>query len=712
MKKIVIPLFIIILLLASGCAQPPVKPGKVTIEPGTFTELSLDIDKPVNTNTFKSVTEYTEFVKSHQGGSGYYGGGVRMLADVGEDMVMEQAISAPMAKGMPEPAFDMAGSSNEFSETNIQVAGVDEADMLKTDGNYIYTISNDVLYIIKAYPGEDAEIVSTLPYEKDNPQSIFIDGDRMAVFGDFQNLDFYKDMDFRPTQGMTFFDIYDISDKSKPKLLKEYRFEGQYFNGRMVDDYVYFVVRTGVEYRPVFPTPIIFEDGVRSSMPVTDIHYFNIPYDNPQFITVHSIDINNIAAAVDSTGVAVEYGQNLYMSQDNMYVTYTQRINEYDIEKEITMSVLEPLLSQEDKKLIAKIKLTDNDILNQNEKENKIYNIYMSYSNYMTGDERDDLEDEVDTLLMEKLEDIEHFEYTVINKIKVNSGKVSVTDNGKVPGRIINQFSMDEAADGNFRIATTISGRWSRFEKTRTDSTNNVYVLDKNLKIVGELEGLAETEQIYSTRFIGDRLYMVTFRQVDPFFVIDLSNPTNPKELGKLKIPGFSRYLHPYDKDTIIGIGQDATEAGRTRGLKVSLFDVSDVENPKEVAKFVTDEKYAQSTALTEHKAFLFDREKELMVIPVYSYNYGRDGDSSGYNGAFVFKINKDAIELRGLIDHSMAEGGSGNYRYRAQVERSLWINELLYTKSPTLLRINELEDLSSVKNLDLTKVNTKIPIY
>ncbi len=708
MKKIILSLFIITLLLAAGCTQPPVKPGKTVLAPGTYTEISLDIDEPVTTSSFKSVTEYAEFIKSYEGGSGYYGRGGMMLSDVGEDMMVMET-SAPMAKGAP--AMDMAGSSNEFSETNIQVAGVDEADMLKTDGNYIYTISNDILYIIKAYPGEDAEIVATLPYEEDDPQSIFIDGDRMAVFGDFQNLDFYKDMDFRPTQGMTFFDIYDISDKSNPKLLKEYRFEGRYFNGRMIDDYVYFVVRTGVEYRPVFPTPIIFEDGVRSSMPVTDIHYFNIPYDNPQFITVHSIDINNIAAAVDSTGVAVEYGQNLYMSQDNMYITYTQRINEYDIEKEITMSVLEPLLSQEDKKLIAKIKLTDNDILNQNEKENKIYQIYMSYANYMTGDERDDLEDEVDVLLMEKLEEIEHFEYTVINKIKVNEGKVSVTDNGKVPGRIINQFSMDEEGD-NFRIATTISGRWSRFEKTRTDSTNNVYVLDKSLKIVGELEGLAETEQIYSTRFIGDRLYMVTFRQVDPFFVIDLSNPENPKELGKLKIPGFSRYLHPYDKDTIIGIGQDATETGRTRGLKVSLFDVSDVENPKEVAKFVTDEKYAQSTALTEHKAFLFDKEKELMVIPAYSYEYNRDGGSAGYNGAFVFKINKDAIELRGLIDHSMAEGDSGHYRYRAQVERSLWINELLYTKSPTLLRINELEDLSSVKNLDLVEVNTKIPIY
>ena len=103
---------------------------------------------------------------------------------------------------------------------------------------------------------------------------------------------------------------------------------------------------------------------------------------------------------------------------------------------------------------------------------------------------------------------------------------------------------------------------------------------------------------------------MVTFEQVDPFFVIDLSNPKKIKELGKLKIPGFSRYLHPYDKNTIIGIGKDATETGRTKGLKISLFDVSDVENPEEIAKYVSESRYADSTALYEHKAFLFSKEK------------------------------------------------------------------------------------------------------
>jgi len=496
---------------------------------------------------------------------------------------------------------------------------------------------------------------------------------------------------------MSFFNIYDMSNRANPKLEKEFKFEGNYFNARMKDNFVYFVVMNQPVFRPE-PMPLIFEGTEKRAMRISDIHYFNIPYNNPQLVTVHAIDIKE-AENTDSESVAVEYGQNLYMSHQNIYITYTKFINEWELRQDIMKDLLEPFLTLADRQLIEKIKAADDDLLSKAEKDSKILQIHMSYLNLLSQKEQDELQDKAESLLEKKLEEYKHLEFTVINKIEVSDGIITVADSGKVPGHLINQFSMDEK-DGLLRIATTISPRWSI--KQRTDSSNNVYALDENMKIVGELEGLAETEQIYSTRFIDDRLYMVTFRQVDPFFVIDLSNPRNIRELGQLKIPGFSRYLHPYDKDTIIGIGQDATETGRVKGLKISLFDVSDVENPEEIANYVTEERYAYSTALYEHKAFLFDREKELLVIPAYSY----EKDSS-YNGAFVFRIAKDDIELRGLIDHSK---GSSPY-YQPQVERSLYIEELLYTKSPGLLRINEIDDLSSVKDIQL-KGSSKIDVY
>ena len=329
--------------------------------------------------------------------------------------------------------------------------------------------------------------------------------------------------------------------------------------------------------------------------------------------------------------------------------------------------------------------------------------VYWSYLNYLPYEEQESIWDEVEKRLEQKLEEYEFFEFTIINKLGVSSGDINVLANGKAPGHIINQFSLDEDVESAvLRIATTVSERWSNYGELRWESTNNVYTLDANLNVIGELEGLAEGEQIYSTRFMGDKLYMVTFEQIDPFFVIDLSDPRNIRELGQLKIPGFSRYLHPYDENTIIGIGQDATETGRTTGLKISLFDVSDFNNPKEIAKYVSDERYTDSTAMYEHKAFLFSREKELLVIPVYSYGWiddrGRNHDD--YNGALVFRITRDEIELRDLINH--AEGWVGGRAYGPQVERSLYIEDLLYTKSPYLLKINDLEDLSLVKDVEL----------
>jgi uncharacterized secreted protein with C-terminal beta-propeller domain len=537
----------------------------------------------------------------------------------------------------------------------------------------------------------------------------------VVVFGNYYNLEYFKSIDFVPRQGMTYFNIYDMSDKTNPTLEKELKFEGQYFRSRMAGDWAYFLVTNAPDYRRPHPLPVIIEGTTMRNMPIDSVRYFNIPYNNPTLVSVHAINLNDLTADVNSESVVVEGSPDLYMGLDNIFVTYTEYINEWDLSNKIMQDILKDQLTVDDQELISEIEATPAEILSKYEKQQKIQEIYQSYVNYMTEKDQQDLQDEIDTKLKEKLDEYEHLEFTVINKVSYNDGELSVEANGKVPGHVMNQFSMDENNDV-FRIATTLSARWTRFAMLKEgseqpQSTNNVYALDADLAVMGELEDLAPGEQIYSTRFIGDRLYMVTFRQVDPFFVIDLSNPKKPSVLGKLKIPGFSRYLHPYDDNTIIGIGQDASDMGRTRGLKISLFDVSDVENPKELAKFVTDEKYAQSTALYEHKAFLFDREKELLVIPVYSYEYMRDGTYSGYNGAFVFKITKNDIELRGLIDHSKATGAN-QYYYSPQVQRSLFIEDELYTMSPTLLRINSLETLKGIKDIELKSGTGNIKVY
>jgi uncharacterized secreted protein with C-terminal beta-propeller domain len=423
------------------------------------------------------------------------------------------------------------------------------------------------------------------------------------------------------------------------------------------------------------------------------------------FATISSINIKEPLEEINSKSFLVEGSQNMYMSKENIYITYSEYINKNEVRENVMIDLLEGRLNEKQKKYIEKVKATDGDVLLPNEKRAKILQVYSEYIYSLDSKDQESIEDELEAKLAEKLEEFEAFEFTVINKISVDKTKIIPVANNKVPGSVVNQFSMDEHNE-TFRIATTLNPRWSRYDKSRKISTNQIYTLDKNLKVLDRLEGLAEDERIYSTRFIGDKLYMVTFKQIDPFFVIDLSNPEDIKELGQLKIPGFSKYLHPYDESTIIGIGKDATDSGRTKGLKVSLFDVSDVSNPKEIASYISEERYAESTALYEHKAFLFSKEKNLLVIPSYNYNYQES--SENYNGALVFDIRKDSITLRGLIDHSQ---GTERY-YQPSVERSLYIEDLLYTKSLGLLRINALDDLSSVKNITLQYKSENIKIY
>jgi uncharacterized secreted protein with C-terminal beta-propeller domain len=276
-------------------------------------------------------------------------------------------------------------------------------------------------------------------------------------------------------------------------------------------------------------------------------------------------------------------------------------------------------------------------------------------------------------------------ERTVIHKISLRSGEIGYEGQGEVPGYVLNQFSMDEYR-GCFRIATT----------TGWYGANHLYVLNEDLNIIGRLENLAPGERIYSARFMGERAYLVTFKKVDPLFVIDLEDPRNPRVLGKLKIPGYSDYLHPYDETHLIGIGKDTLDAGDFawfQGVKIALFDVSDPENPKEISKIVIGERGTESYALEDHRAFLFSRERSLLVIPIGRYSH---------QDAHVFHVSlENGIVLRGTISHD--DSASSTWGYSSySVKRSLYIDDVLYTISEGLVKLNSLTDLGEINSVKL----------
>lgn len=700
---------------------------------------------------FSGIDELADFLESNQDSSQNYAGISRRMA--GEDMIFSENIDvvspmsaeATMAQGLAEKS-----AAPDYSETNVQVAGVDEADIIKSDGKYIYALVKNNVFIIEAYPAENAKILSKIEF-KDRPQDIYINGNSLVVFGEENNI--WEKYDIIVRRGpYSFFKVFDIKDKKNPQQVRDLDIEGSYFNSRMIDDYVYFAV-TNYNYYYMDDAPVlprVFAEGEaldnscdkdgKCFMP--DVYYFDMPYNNFNFSNVYAINIVNNNQKISGEAYLMNSGQNMYVSPENMYITYTKYINEQDIYMESARDIVWSRLSSKNQERINKIEQTENFILSKNEKKQKINYILERYIARGTRAEQEKLQKEIRAHAEAKYKDIsKELEKTVIHKIAIKKGTLEYQGSGEVTGHVLNQFSMDEA-DGYLRIATTKNrtrNPWF-FEDTvsrvgtapaedrkiasppireERESYNNMYVLDKNLKVVGALEDLAKGERIYSVRFMQGRAYMVTFEQTDPLFVIDLSNPKNPKVLGKLKIPGFSNYLHPYDDDTLIGIGKDTsiTEFGsvKTKGIKISLFDVSDVSSPKEKASYVIGEEGSNSIALNDHKAFLFAKDKNLLVLPVsINETYGIYGRSSyprpSFSGAAVFNITKDSINLQGKIDHSDNGKASGrdywhgyNY-YDNTVKRSLYIDNVLYTFSNNYIKMNKLDNLDLIKNMPLKK--------
>ena len=298
-------------------------------------------------------------------------------------------------------------------------------------------------------------------------------------------------------------------------------------------------------------------------------------------------------------------------------------------------------------------------------------------------------------------------EKTRIYRFGVSKDGLKFRGQGSVPGRILNQFSMDEWNE-TFRIATTKGNMWNE----NNPSTSNLYVLNMAMEQVGSIEGIAPGEQIYSVRFMGERAYMVTFKKVDPFFVIDTADPRNPRILGKLKIPGYSDYLHPFDKNHIIGFGKEAVEAKEGdfawyQGMKIALFDVTDVKNPRELHKLDIGDRGTNSPLLHNHKALLFEKDRNLMAFPVQINEIPQE-QKSEYTGsahgtpvfqcAVAYKLTlKNGFRELGRVSHYTEEDmqKSGSYLYGKNVQRVLRIGEQLLTVSEVGVQKHNLDGIT-----------------
>lgn len=671
------------------------------------------IDTPSNVQHFTSEKDILLAFQNSMAQSGFSGRGMM-------DGALPQ-MGGNITKATSEAASGSAGGAGapsaapNYSNTNVQVQGVDEADIVKTDGKYIYSFYRNRLVITKAYPAESMEIVKQLTLENISPQQMFINGDKLILFGSkYENVQpapydsrvlgtaegissssgasaitpskiaapgIGGDMMIYPPYwgySKSIVYVYNVSDHSNPTLEKQLEFTGNYVSGRMIDNIVYFVMTSYPDYRILSEgsgggsiIPMMKEDGVEAPIArAQDIGYI-APIYAQQFITLGSLDLDTEKV---NRKTIVGNAENVYASADNLYVTHT------------------------------------------------IWNYWQPIP-IGTEVNPDDLPEKVS----------DSFQKTVVYKFALNHGNVDYKGYASVPGHVLNQFSMDEY-NGNVRIATTIDQQWDFMGRVSNPSTNNVYVLNEDMDIVGRLEDLAKGESIYSARFIENRGYLVTFKKVDPLFVIDLSNPEKPIVVGKLKIPGYSDYLHPLDATHIIGVGKDAIPSKEGdfawyQGMKLAVFDVSDVENPVQQHSIIIGDRGTDSYALQDHKAFLYDKEKELLVLPIYLYEitdevkqqYQDQAKQRGadwrsfpaygvptFQGAFVYHLNlEDGFVEKGRITHVSKEidlKSGYYYDWEYQVQRSLFIDNTLFTVSQAKIKANDLDTMKEISSVEFPR--------
>jgi uncharacterized secreted protein with C-terminal beta-propeller domain len=597
----------------------------------------------------------------------------------------------------------------DYSTTNVQVENVDEPDYLKNDAKYVYIISQNTLSIIDAYPAESAKLVLKIALDIESQwiQNMFLNNDRLVIFYNGQSQEeIIPQFDFIPRPSyspVTHALIVDVSDKENPEILKDYTIDGHFRDARMIGDYAYFVTNKNIDHQ--YPRlPIIMESA--EPLMVPDAFYFDNVERFSNFNTLTAIDI--FGDTITSETFLMGYSGTIYVSENNFYLTYQQNLP-YGFYEESSrdrfFDVVVPLLPQDLQNKIKAIK--EDSSLSSARQWTEISEVLQDSYNQMSQSQKENLFEKIRKALADYDAKIQQESLkTIIHKISIDGDKLEYQAKGSVPGRLLNQFSMDESND-RFRVATTTE-YYSQYSGMMR--SNAVYVLDEDLKILGGLDEIAPDESIFSARFIGDRLYLVTFQQIDPFFVIDLSSDT-PKILGELKIPGFSNYLHPYDDDHVIGVGRDTKEIGNDRvqqlGVKVALFDVSDVSNPKVIDDYIIGDSSTHSEALNNHKAFFFDKRKNLLSIPISSDTDSLEGitekriapDWNRWNGFYILDLDfKNGIDLKGTITHTENDTryyGMGN-------SRTFYIEEVLYTVSDSMLKMNFMNDLEEVNSIKL----------
>ena len=530
-----------------------------------------------------------------------------------------------------------ANSMTDYSKTNIQTEGVDEGDIVKTDGKYIYFVNDKGLTIIDSNP-----LTMKKVFELKNKnygkliRDIFLDKNKLIIISDVLQ----KNIGHR-----TFIETYDISDIKNPKLINENNVNGEYNQSRKKGERLYVI---------------------------TNDHYHSDTLYNE--MRQYPIDLNDLYERSNKFKLVSE-GVNL---EKVIYMPFTTHIS-------LTVISSIPLYPDE---------ATDKIIFTGDPGQ-----LYMSNDNIYTTSKQYALN--VD----KRTTDTEIRKFAIEDKQFRYVGKI------KVEGKLLNQFSMGEE-NGVLFVAH------SNPPTDKKDRENIISSFNENMKKISSLRGIAPKEKIYSARFVNGKAYVVTFRMIDPLFVVDIKNPSMMKILGQLKIPGYSNYLHPYSDKYLIGfgynVGQDIYGSDIRLGYKISLFDVSDYTKPKELSVVNIGEEGSYSYLGNNHKMLMFDSKRNIFALPIFEVSskkeryYNHDYTKYDYfYGVFVIQLSNEKLKIKGKISHSDSKNAGElaneyNKNSRQKIQRIVQIGDNIYTLSHSMLKVNDINTMEELKTLKL----------
>lgn len=625
-------LIIVALLFKDAKIEPPAFP---TPTPTPKRE-SIPNLPPTKFQKFASLEDFRAYLEKSKTTSEY-----SFNRGMGQTDLMPPSNQAIMPKA--ESGIGGGGEPGRVSETNVQVLGIDEPDIVKTGNKEIYFSSERTYGIMPEPLGErslpDTKIIPPYPNVGGVKIVQAFPPDSLSKIGNINkngNLLLYNNK-------LIIFDQsgiygYNVETPSSPreKWNLGLKNNSEVVQGRLYNGKLYIVTRSRIDYiRPCPIEPVVLKD-IPLSIRCTDIYHPDSVV--PSDVTYTVMSINPESGRIDDkVSFLGSYNSSvIYMSQNSLYVAYTFYPDMVDFLYRFFTEKGRDLIPETTLKRLEKLRNYD---ISSAAKMVEFQNILQELQSQETSDDKlrreNELQNRMEAYYKEQKRTLEK---TGIVKIKLDNLAIIAT--GDIPGRLLNQFSLDESKDF-LRVATTVGGTMFN----TTESSNDVYVLDYNLKTIGSLIDLGVGERIYSVRFIEDKAYVVTFKQIDPFFVISLKDPQSPKLKGQLKIPGYSSYLHPISGDRILGIGKEGAN------LKVSLFDVSTPDNPTEVDKYSLDDYH--SDILENYHAFLLDKKHQVFFLP-------------GTKGGYVFSYKSDNLKMVKAVSE-------------VQTKRAVYMDDYLY---------------------------------